>query len=195
MMFSACDSDYMPTIETERLVLRKLTLSDAQDVYCYSRDPQVARYVLWSAHRSINETRFFIRSLLRQYRNHEPASYGIALKSTGQAIGTIGFSYINNEHRCAEIGYSLARVHWNKGLMSEALAAMLEYGFSRLGLNRIEATHDVRNPASGRVMEKCGMRFEGIHKSKLYSKGEYIDLAMYAITSRQFTQNKAAPDK
>jgi ribosomal-protein-alanine N-acetyltransferase len=181
-MFSPIGQEYMPELFTERLIIRKLTTGDAQDIYDYSRDPEVARYVLWYPHRSIADSRFYIKCILRQYRNREPASYGIALKGSGKVVGTIGFSYINNEHGCAEIGYSLAKSQWNKGLMTEALKAMLEYGFWSLNLHRIEATHDVRNPASGKVMEKCGMRLEGVLKGKLYSKGEHIDLAMYAAT-------------
>ena len=181
-MFSLIGQEYMPQLYTERLVLRKLNANDAQDIFEYSQDPEVARYVLWYPHKSLSESRFFLKCLMRQYRNQEPASYGIALRDTGKVIGTIGFSYINEEHLCAEIGYSLARNQWNKGIMTEALSAMIDYGFNRLRLHRIEATHDVRNPSSGRVMEKCLMHHEGVMKGKLYSKGEYIDLALYSIT-------------
>ena len=185
-MFLPIGQEYMPQLITPRLLLRKLSMSDAQDLYEYSREEDVARYVLWYPHRTVSDSRFYLKCLMRQYRNHEPASYGITLRDTGKVIGTIGFSYINEEHMCAEIGYSLAKSQWGQGLMTEALSAMIEHGFADLRLHRIEATHDVRNPASGRVMEKCAMRYEGVMRGKLYSKGEYIDLALYSITSEGY---------
>ncbi len=179
----------MPTLTTQRLVLRKLTLSDAQDIYTYSSDERVARYVLWDAHRSISESRFFIRILQRSYRMMEETSYGIVLRDTGRVIGTIGFANINREHGCAEVGYSLAYDCWNRGYMTEALMARLRYGFETLHFHRIEAMHDVRNPASGRVMEKCAMREEGVLCDKLYAKGEHITVKLYAILYDEFIEN------
>lgn len=179
---------FMTPVETPRLILRKLTMADAQDLYAYSCDPEVARFVLWSAHRSISDTRFFLRCLIRQYRAGEYASYGIELKKTGRIIGTIGFSVVSREHRCVEIGYSLSRRHWNCGYMSEALSAMIKRGFEEEHFHRIEATHDVRNGASGRVMEKCGMQKEGTLHGKLFNKGEYIDVCIYGITLEQYRE-------
>lgn len=185
-MFQAMNDNYMPDLQTPRLLLRKLTMGDAADIYAYSKDPQVARYVLWSPHASISESRAYLRYTLRQYRNGEPAPYGITLRQTGRVIGTIGFAFVNYEHSAAEIGYSLARDEWNHGYMSEALSAMIRYGFEHYRLYRIEAMHDVRNAASGRVMEKCGMRYEGTLRGKLYSKAEHIDVCLYSIIRPEF---------
>ena len=125
-----------------------------------------------------------VRSALRAYRMGEPASLAIELRETGRVVGTIGFVWIDDEHNCAEIGYSLAQEYWGRGLMTEALRAMLEFAFVRLHLNRVEAMFDVRNRASGRVMEKCGMRREGLLRQKLYNKGEYVDVEIWAILAR-----------
>ena len=179
---------YMPTLETPRLRLRRLTMRDAQDIYSYSCDPQVARYVLWDAHRSIGESRSYLRYMLRKYRLGEPASWGIEWKATGQIIGTIGFMWIQRENASAEVGYSLARSQWNRGIMTEALRAVLGYGFSTLRLNRIEAMHEVDNPASGAVMRKCGMLHEGTLREKLMNKGRYVDVELYAALRRDFTR-------
>ncbi len=185
-MNSLIPDTYMPPIQTPRLILRRLNMADAQDLYEYFKDPEVARFVLWSAHRSISDTRFFLRCLLRQYRAGEYASYGIQSRETGRIIGTIGFAQFVREHRCAEIGYSLARSQWNRGYMTEALSAMLRQGFEVEQFHRIEAMHDVRNPASGRVMLKCGMQLEGVMHGKLCNKGEYIDVCLYGITQQQY---------
>lgn len=177
---------YMPVLETERLCLRKLTMRDAADIYEYSRDPLVAKYVLWEAHRSVGESRTYLRYMLRKYRMNEPASWGIELKSTGKIIGTIGYMWIQTDNAAAEVGYSLARAHWGKGIMTEALKAVIDYGFTSLHLNRIEAIHEPANPASGAVMRKCGMQYEGRLRQKLYNKGRFVDVDMYAILKSDF---------
>lgn len=173
----------MPVLETKRLRLRRLTMRDARDVFAYCRDPEVARHVLWSAQRSVGEARAYIRCMLRRYRSGEPASWGIEWKQTGTIVGTIGYMWIHSEHACAEVGYSLAREMWGKGIMTEALRCVLEYSFGVLRLNRVEAIHEVDNPASGAVMRKCGMRYEGTLRQKLRNKGRYVDVDLYAILS------------
>ena len=101
-------------------------------------------------------------------------------------VGTIGFIWIEREHGCAEIGYSIGRPYWNRGLMTEALHAMLDFGFEKLYLNRIEAQFDVRDPASGRVMQKNGLQREGLMRQRMYNKGEYIDVEMWAILASDY---------
>lgn len=172
---------HMPKLETERLLLRRMTMADAQDIFAYSRDPEVSRHVMWDAHSYIGESRAYLRYVRRQYRNNEPSSWGIELKGTGRLIGTIGFMWWNRDNRSAEVGYSLARAQWNKGLMTEALRTIIRFGFEEMRLNRIEAQHETANPASGRVMEKAGMRLEGVLRQRLYNKGKYVDVALYSI--------------
>ena len=178
-----------PTLETERLILRRLNIRDAQDMFEYSQDPQVAQHVLWSAHRTISDSRMTIKYQMHKYRAGEPASWGIELKETGKLIGTIGFMWFQPDNMSAEVGYSLARAQWNKGIMSEALDKVIRYGFSKLYMNRIEAQHEVDNPASGRVMEKCGMKKEGVLRQRLYNKGKYCDMALYSILRDDWKQN------
>ena len=179
---------HLPTLLTPRLVLRPARMSDAEDMYEYSRDPEVARHVLWDAHTSIHQTRAYLRFLIRQYRNASPATFVIALRSSGKVIGTIGFMWLQTDNRSAEISYSLSRAYWNQGIMSEALKAVLEFGFTKLGLNRIEAQHEFDNPASGRVMLKAGMRHEGTLRQRVYNKGRYADVELYAILRSDFCQ-------
>ncbi len=176
----------LPELSTSRLILRNVRMSDARDIYEYSCDPEVARHVLWEAHQSIHQTKAYIRYVLRQYRMGSPSSFCIALKETGKVIGTIGFMWVSNENRSAEVGYSLSRAHWNKGYMTEALAAVLRFGFEELNLNRIEAQHECDNPASGRVMEHVGMRREGMLKERLYNKSRFVDVELYAILREEW---------
>ena len=177
---------HLPEITTPRLLLRKLNMRDATDMYEYSRDPEVARHVLWDAHVSPSESRTYIRYSLRRARLGEPCSWGIEHRASGKLIGTIGFMWWQKEHSSAEVGYSLSRAYWNQGLMTEALGAVLEYAFGTLHLHRVEAQHEVSNPASGKVMRKCGMRHEGTLRGRLYNKGRYVDVELYAILREDF---------
>jgi ribosomal-protein-alanine N-acetyltransferase len=179
---------YMPQLDTPRLRLRRLTMRDAADIYRYSRDSEVARYVLWDAHRSVSDSRAYLRFMLRRYRNHEPASWGIEWKQTGEIIGTIGFMWIQDDNAAAEVGYSLAREYWNQGIMTEALQAVIRYAFDGLDLNRVEAQHETTNPASGAVMRKCHMVKEGTLRSRLFNKGRYMDVDLYAILRKDYNR-------
>ena len=169
-----------PAMETARLRLRKMRRSDAEDIYAWASDPEVARYVLWDAHGSLRDTREYLRYIRWLYRHRLPASWGIELKETGRMIGTIGVMAWVPDHHCAEVGYSLGRKWWRQGYASEALAELLNRLFAEPGVNRVEAMCDVRNPASARVMEKCGMRREGILRQRVYNKGEAVDVLLYA---------------
>lgn len=185
-MFDDSLFDVMPVIETERLILRKLEMSDAQDMYEYSRDPMVAKHVLWDAHTSLSESRGTIRYMIRKYRAGDPSSWGIEDKQTGKMIGTIGYMWYQRENNSCEIGYSLSRAFWNRGYMTEALKAVIEYSFHTLHIHRVEAQHETENAASGRVMAKCGMKKEGTLRGRLYNKGRYVDVDVYAILREEY---------
>jgi len=171
----------MPTLETERLILRRIAMSDAKDIFAYSCDEEVARHVLWSAQKDISEARDYCKFMMRKYRNDEPSSWGIIEKRTNRLVGTIGFMDYSEDNATVEVGYSLARWLWNSGYMTEALCAVIDYAFESMDVNRIEAQHELTNPSSGRVMEKCGMRKEGVLRQRLYNKGKFVDVALYAI--------------
>ena len=178
----------LPTLLTPRLILRPARMSDAQDIFEYSRDPEVARHVLWSAHTSVHQTRAYLRFMLKQYRSGQPGSFVIELAQERKVIGTIGYMWVQWENRSAEVGYSLHRAYWNQGFMTEALRAILTFGFEKLSLNRIEAQHEADNPASGRVMQHAGMQYEGRLRQRIYNKGRYADVDLYAIL-RQDTRS------
>lgn len=171
----------LPTIEGRRVVLRAIKMSDARDIYDYCSDDMVAKHVMWEAYDGMGDARSFVRFIQRLYKNDEPSSWGITLPGSNKVIGTVGFMWWNREYKAAEVGYSLSRDYWNRGIMTEALALILDFGFKRMSLNRIEAQHVDANAASGRVMEKCGMKKEGVLRSRIFSKGEFRDMVLYAI--------------
>ena len=174
------------SIVTKRLVLRPARMRDAEDMYEYSKDPEVARHVLWDAHQSLRETRSVLRRMIRDYHGAPPFTYVIELREERRVIGTIGLMNFSRANRSAEVGYSLSRAYWNRGLMSEALQAMIKYCFEELKLNRIEAQHEVENPASGAVMRHAGMRLEGTLRERIYNKGQFHDMELYSILKGEF---------
>ena len=180
----------MPTLETERLILRRINMKDAQDIFEYSRDAEVARHVLWAAQKDISEAKDYCRFMMKRYRQDMPSSWGIVDKFSRRLVGTIGYMDYREEHGSVEVGYSLAKWMWNGGYMTEALRRVIEYTFEAMDINRIEAQHELDNPSSGRVMEKCGMKKEGVLRQRLYNKGKYVDVALYAILQLDYQKIK-----
>jgi ribosomal-protein-alanine N-acetyltransferase len=183
----------MPEISTDRLILRRMTMKDAQDIFEYSRDPEVARHVLWTAQKHISEAKEYVRYMTKRYRDDLPSSWGIIDKESGRLVGTIGYMAFSEENASVEIGYSLARWLWGKGLATEALRAVIDYTFEAMDINRIEAQHELTNSSSGRVMEKCGMKKEGVLRQRLYNKGKYVDVALYAILHSDYMKGRHTP--
>lgn len=181
MLFETDIFAQLPVLRTPRLTLRAARMTDARDMFEYSRDPLVARHVLWEAHTSIHQTKGYIRYLQRQYRSGAASSFVIEHTLHRKAIGTIGIMWVQPENRSAEIGYSLSRAYWNQGLMTEALEALLHFCFDTMRLNRVEAQFEVDNPASGAVMRHVGMRHEGTLRQRVFNKGRYADVELYAI--------------
>ena len=107
-------------------------------------------------------------------------------------MGTIGYMDYNEDNATVEVGYSLAHWLWNGGYMTEALRRVIIYTFEAMDINRIEAQHELDNPSSGRVMEKCGMQREGVLRQRLYNKGKYVDVALYAILRGDYESQRAA---
>ncbi len=171
----------LPVIETDRLLLRPLSVLDADDMFEYARDIEVARQVAWDAHDSIETTVCHLMTVVEAYSRRELLDWGVTLRENGRVIGSCGFPYWNREHGFAELGYTVGRKHWNMGLGTECARAVLGFGFEQLGLTRVEAQCFVTNAASCRVLEKLGMRFEGVLRNRVRANGESNDVKMYAI--------------
>lgn len=176
----------LPALETDRLLLRGLSLDDAEDIFEYASDPDVSRYNTWSVHESIEDSKRFLDAVMEEYENHELASWGIFHKADKKLIGTCGIAnWLPDQHR-AEIGYALSRKYWGKGYMPEAVRSVIAFGFRMMKLNRIEGRCIIPNTASARVMEKVGMKFEGVLRQQLFSKGSFHDVKMYSILREEW---------
>lgn len=174
----------LPELETERLLLRKMRLDDAQAMFAYASDPEVTRYVLFETHRSVEDSEAFLRSAVEGYERGDFGGWGIVLKDSGRFVGTCGMDHAP-EHARAELGYVLSREQWGKGLMPEAVRAVIRFGFGRMELNRIQARCIAENTASARVMEKVGMTYEGTLREYELIKGAYRDMKFYSILRRE----------
>ncbi len=170
------------TIETNRLILRRAQVSDAEAMFLnWASDPEVSKYLTWPTHESADITHMVLESWVAEYQKPNYYQWMLVPKDFGQPIGTISVVHSRDKIASAEIGYCIGRTWWHQGYTSEALQAVIGYLFDQVGINRIEACHDVNNPNSGRVMEKCGMRLEGIHRAADRNNQGICDMARYAI--------------
>lgn len=183
--------DPNPVLTTERLILRKLTASDAAAVYAYARDPEVARYTSWQPHTSQADAEAYIAYELARYAAGKPATWAIEARATGRVLGGVGFVQEVAAHRKAEIGYVLARDAWGQGFMPEAVGAVLGFAFVELGLQRVEAYCKVGNAGSARVMEKANMAFEGLLRAYVWKDGRPHDVKMYSILAPDWRKQGA----
>lgn len=171
----------LPNLETENLILRKINKQDIEDIFYYGSNPKVSQRVSWVTHKSKADTEQFIDFVLDGYSQHNKALWGMELKSNRKIVGTIDFVTLNSKHKNAEVGYVLSEDFWGNGLTTEATKKIIEFGFTELGLVRIQARCFVENIGSQRVMEKVGMSFEGIIRKGMFAKGEYQDLMLYSV--------------
>lgn len=177
----------LPILNTDRLLLRTLRWGDAADIYEYASDPAVPKYNTWSVHESIEDTKRFLKAVMDCYKNHQLASWGILHKADNKIIGTCGLANWIPDQARAEIGYALSRKYWGQGYMPEAVCPVITFGFRMMKLNRIEGRCIIPNTASARVMEKVGMKFEGVLRQHLFVKGSFHDVKMYSILKEEWT--------
>ena len=147
--------------ETKRLHLRKPLLSDAVPIFeQYTQDEEVTKYLLWHPHKSIKESKEFLRRCVKVWKEGTAFPWSIIRKSDQHFLGMI--EIVNLDHAGANVGYVLAKKYWGKGYMVEALKAIINWALSQNEIYRVWAFCDVENTASSRVLEKSGMKREGI---------------------------------
>lgn len=181
----------IPTLKTERLVLRKMKLSDYQDMYEYARQSVVTKYLLWDEHPSSDHSYNYLSGIEECYRSGEFYDWAVTVADSGKMIGTCGFTSFDFEHGRAEIGYVLNPSYWGQGIATEAVSAVIEFAFCELNANRVEAHFIKGNNASLRVTEKCGMTFEGYLRQYMLIKGEYKTIGFSSITRNEFSPKGA----
>lgn len=169
------------TIQTPRLTLRRFVPGDAQAMFeRWANDEQVTRYLTWTPHETPEATKQLLTGWCEAYR--QPETYNWAMEYEGEPIGNISVVRQSPRDETAELGYCMSRAFWNRGIMTEAAGAVIRWLLEQVGFHRIVICHAVKNPASGRVAQKCGMQLEGIHRHAAKSpSGEFLDIAQYAV--------------
>ena len=171
-------------IETDRLILRRFHIDDAQAMFDnWASDDEVTKYMTWPSHTNLGITQWVVNDWVSSYEKDD--YYQWAIEFEGQPIGSIGVVDHRDDVGKAVIGYCIGRNWWHKGIMPEALKAVMDYLFDEVGYNRIEACHDPNNPNSGRVMSKCGMKYEGTHRQSGRNNQGICDEDVYALLKSQ----------
>lgn len=177
----------LPTLETEHLKLRKITIGDVGAIHEYASDPEVTSRTTWDAHRSIDDTRQYVNTLLQRQDLGLAAAWAITEKGgDGRLIGECGFRSISPENGRAEIIFILNRKFWGKGYMSEATHAVLKCAYGPMGLNRVEALVDGEDLATMRVLKRNEMRLEGTMRQAVRVRGAYRDAKLFAGLRSEF---------
>ena len=179
----------MPTLETERFILRKLNTDDTDDMYEYAKCAEVTKYLTWSPHPDKACTLEYLTYLQNRYKTGDFFDWAVVCKDNGKMIGTCGFTRFFFAHNGAEIGYVLNQAYHGKGIATEIVGRVIRYGFENLALERIEGKFMIENEASRRVMEKNGMVFEGVRRKGMLIKGIYRNVGTCAIIKEDFFKN------
>lgn len=170
-----------PVLPTPRLILRALQPSDLNDLYEYASDPQIDQHVPWEHYRNIEEARENLNDFLEEYEKDGLGAWGIEHRADRKLIGIINTSIPHRTHRRVEVGYTISRAYWGQGYATEALQALIQFGFEKMDLLRIEAVVLPKNKSSAKVLLKAGMQYEGLLRHYQVWRDQPRDLEMYAI--------------
>ena len=187
-----------PIIETERLILRSLKMTDAQTIFDnWLSDARISDNRVSAAHKSITETNERLAIIVNEYSKKDYCWWGIERKVDNKLIGEIDLYDFDHATGNCEVSYSVGYDWWNQGYATEALRAVLEFGFQYMNLHKVSAAHNTDNPASGKVMSKVGMVQEGVIRHMIRNaNNQYKDCAIYGILQEEYRKaNDAVVDK
>lgn len=178
-------------IETQRLILRPFTPEDAEAMFRnWASDPEVTKYLTWPAHSNVEVSQWVTNDWASHYGEESFYQWAIVPKALGEPIGSIAAVKVDNDAQWVEIGYCIGKAWWRKGFVSEALNALIAFFFEEVGAGRVQARHDTRNPNSGAVMAKCGMKYEGTLRQADRNNQGICDAAVYGILREEYHADK-----
>jgi ribosomal-protein-alanine N-acetyltransferase len=177
-------------LETERLMLRRFSIEDADAMYNnWASDAEVTKFLTWLTHSDVSVSKTVINSWMELYPKPDHYSWAIVLKEIDEPIGSIAAVKQRDDIGMVHIGYSIGREWWHSGYTSEALIRLVRFFFEEVGVNRIESRHDPRNPNSGKVMQKAGLRYEGTFREADRNNQGICDTVYYAILADDYFGN------
>ncbi len=177
---------HIPTLETDRIIMRKMLVKDTDDMFEYAKSEQLTEYLTWYPHTDRDYTEKYLQYISTRYRTGDFYDWALECKADGKMIGTCGFTRIDCPNNSAEAGYVINPDYSGQGIATEVLGKVIEFGFTVLLLHRIECRYIVGNNASRRVMEKNGMLFEGVKREGMLVKGIYRDVGTYSILCDEY---------
>jgi len=166
---------YFPSLSTNRLFLRQIQPQDAEDLFKTFSDEEAMQFYGHEPHRSVDETHALIEQIQARYARREAIRWGITLKGESRVIGSCGFHQFDAGFHRAETGYELHRTFWGQGVMTEAVSAILTYGFTELELHRVEAVIDIANERSKGLLLKLGFTYEGNLRQRYSFRDRFED--------------------
>ncbi len=176
----------LPTLKTERLVLRKLVYSDRNDIFKYAQNPEVAKHLLWEPHQNISDTIEFLNIVYSAYNKNKAAPWGITLVNNDRIIGTAGFVSWDRDKKNAELGYALSQEYWNKGIGTEAVREVIKFGLEVLQLVEITATVKPNNIASIKLLGKSGFNPIATRKGQMIIKDKLENVEIYKLVREDY---------
>jgi [ribosomal protein S5]-alanine N-acetyltransferase len=171
---------------TNRLSLRRIKESDAGDMFEYTSNPEVSRFLSWEPHSEIAQTRSYIAKLIEDYSLNNCYAWAIELTEINKFIGIVRIFDVSFANKRGELSYILNPFFQGKGLVVEAIKAVIEFCFTKVELNRIQARCTPDNYSSERVTQKIGMRYEGTLKEFWVNKGVFADAKIFALTASDY---------
>ncbi|GAB2318631.1 GNAT family N-acetyltransferase [Alkalibacterium sp. s-m-22] len=179
-------------IQTKRLLLRRFTERDASAAYGnWTSDEKVTEFLRWPTHKSIDITKSIISDWVNSYKNVDFYQWAIVFIEYGdEPIGTISVVDNNEKLSIVHIGYCIGSKWWNRGVTSEAFSGIIPFLFDEVKVNRIESQHDPNNPNSGKVMTKCGLKYEGTLRQADFSNKGIVDASMYSLLASEYYATK-----
>ena len=175
-----------PTIETERLILRSFILEDATELELISQDGDISATTSGSEVPKPNMADQWISIRIERFERGDSIDFAIIHKTKRSLLGTIGLGFEYKNDESMQLGFWLGRTYWNQGYCTEAAQAVLGYGFKSFGLHRIFSRHFSSNPASGHVLQKIGMRYEGTLREAFKKSGRFENVECYGILRDEY---------
>jgi ribosomal-protein-alanine N-acetyltransferase len=183
-----------PVLRTERLVLRQITESDGEGLFGIFADEQVTEFYAWDRFTDVAQGHELASRTAGQFRQREAIRWGLVLPGAPRIIGTCGYTRWSGQNRFALLGYDLARDYWHRGLMSEAVRAVLRFGFEQMALHRVEATVVTGNTASAALLGRVGFQCEGVLRGRFLKRGTFWDVQMFGLTRADWAAAVAVAD-
>jgi ribosomal-protein-alanine N-acetyltransferase len=180
---------HFPSLTTNRLILRQLRPTDAEAMFETFSDAEAMEYFGHEPHRSLDDTRALVQQIQVAYERRESIHWGIALKGEDSVVGSCSFHQFGPGFHYAETGYELRRAYWRRGIMTEAMSAILTYGFTELGLHRIEAVIDDANVRSKGLLLKLGFTYEGNLRQRYFFRGRFEDEYYYGLLKDEWLKS------